>query len=194
MSGELSHHPAVFRKLHPEFIGNLSRMEEVQTLRDIRTFKILVILSGPEPLRTAFEQLCISQLSDFDGEVLILRGMPEISGEERKGSITLMPGASAEELKSYLLNTPVIICRPGYSTLMDLTCCGRNAILIPTPGQTEQEYLAFLHAGKGFITASQQNCKLPELIRNFKPQFRPPTVNTRLIPVISRVLRKIRTK
>jgi len=44
---------------------------------------------------------------------------------------------------------------------MDLCAVQRSAICIPTPGQTEQEYLAEMHAEKGrIITQSQQQMDL----------------------------------
>jgi len=48
----------------------------------------------------------------------------------------------AEELNEVILNSEIIICRPGYSTIMDLITLNKKAFFIPTPGQTEQEYLA----------------------------------------------------
>ena len=52
----------------------------------------------------------------------------------------------------------MIFCRSGYSTIMDLSKLGKKAILIPTPGQTEQEYLA-KHLKKRKICYSQSQDK-----------------------------------
>ncbi|NCA79262.1 MAG: glycosyl transferase, partial [Sphingobacteriia bacterium] len=54
------------------------------------------------------------------------------------------------ELQQLIVNAPTVICRSGYSTLMDLMTLGKKAVLIPTPGQTEQEYLAENLKEKGF--------------------------------------------
>jgi UDP-N-acetylglucosamine:LPS N-acetylglucosamine transferase len=60
----------------------------------------------------------------------------------------------------------IIVCRPGYSTLMDLAALGRNAVLVPTPGQTEQEYLAeYLAASGTFCSMSQEQFNLSEALR-----------------------------
>jgi hypothetical protein len=40
-----------------------------------------------------------------------------------------------------LNSSELIVCRTGYSSLMDLLQVGKRAILIPTPGQPEQLYL-----------------------------------------------------
>ncbi len=47
-----------------------------------------------------------------------------------------------KDLNQKILESEVMIARSGYSTIMDLVNLGMKAILIPTPGQTEQEYLA----------------------------------------------------
>ena len=50
---------------------------------------------------------------------------------------------TAKELSQLILNATTIICRSGYSTLMDLQHLQKkNYIFVPTPGQDEQEYLA----------------------------------------------------
>jgi UDP-N-acetylglucosamine:LPS N-acetylglucosamine transferase len=70
---------------------------------------------------------------------------------------------------SMILDSAIVICRPGYSTLMDLATLGKNAILIPTPGQTEQEYLAEYLMDKGFFySVSQGNFDPEEAFRNSK--------------------------
>ena len=49
---------------------------------------------------------------------------------------------------------------------MDLLTLGKTALLIPTPGQTEQEYLACRLTKKGwFTTVSQQKFSFPEALR-----------------------------
>ena len=66
---------------------------------------------------------------------------------------------SKEVLKKLILSSQTIICRSGYSTLMDMHVLGKNElILIPTPGQTEQEYLAdYWHKQFGTTTLLEKN-------------------------------------
>jgi UDP-N-acetylglucosamine:LPS N-acetylglucosamine transferase len=71
-----------------------------------------------------------------------LQGKPEGKEEIINENIRLIPHLSDEKIAGYMLAAKYIICRPGYSTLMDLITLGKKAIFIPTPGQTEQEYLA----------------------------------------------------
>jgi predicted glycosyltransferase len=55
----------------------------------------------------------------------------------------------------------MVVCRSGYSTLMDLVALRKKAIVIPTPGQTEQEYLGkYLHRKGFFYCAAQKHFNL----------------------------------
>jgi UDP-N-acetylglucosamine:LPS N-acetylglucosamine transferase len=73
------------------------------------------------------------------------------------------------ELRQMIKAAKVIICRPGYSTLMDLAVLGRTAVLVPTPGQTEQEYLAdYLSSGGLFLKMDQRHFDLETAIESGK--------------------------
>jgi predicted glycosyltransferase len=48
---------------------------------------------------------------------------------------------AASELEAAISEASFVIARTGYSTVMDLIKMQKKAVLIPTPGQTEQEYL-----------------------------------------------------
>ena len=96
----------------------------------------------------------------------MLAGKP---GEAQKQDISewvaYRPHMDSHELKQILLNAEIILSRPGYSTIMDLAGLGKKAIFIPTPGQTEQEYLARYHAEQGHcVSAKQKDFQLAELI------------------------------
>ena len=111
---------------------------------------MLVILSGPEPQRSILEVTLISELEKTDMTVLIIRGKPDDGlNPVPIGKIVFNNHLSAESIRSHLLKSKYIICRSGYSSLMDLAAVGRSAIIIPTPGQTEQEYLAEYHHQMG---------------------------------------------
>ena len=106
----------------------------------------LAILSGAEPQRTIFEKELLASLQNSSHEnIILVQG--KIEAEQRKtkvGKITVYNFMSTEELQENILKADEIICRSGYSSIMDLYALGKlqNATLIPTPGQTEQEYLA----------------------------------------------------
>jgi len=128
----------------------------------------LFLLSGPEPQRSIFENIILKELAKHPGlEAVILRGLP---GEPQQKSP--FPGVEMYnhlpdiEMVRLIREAGLIICRPGYSTLMDLAVLGRNAVLVPTPGQTEQEYLASNLTGSGpFYAMSQEGFSLDEALR-----------------------------
>jgi UDP-N-acetylglucosamine:LPS N-acetylglucosamine transferase len=81
-------------------------------------------------------------------KVLVVRGIPKREVlRQQLDNVTLVSHLPSDELKAHLLAAKEIICRSGYSSIMDLHVLGKKATLIPTPGQTEQEYLADYSAG-----------------------------------------------
>ena len=107
---------------------------------------LLTILSGAEPQRTMLEkELLMSLQEDQHEDIILVQGKVEAEQKVSKvGKVTVYNFMSSEELQEYILKADEIICRSGYSSIMDLYALGKlqNATLIPTPGQTEQEYLA----------------------------------------------------
>ena len=74
----------------------------------------------------------------------------------------------------------LMITRPGYTTIMELAVLGKKALLIPTPGQTEQVYLASYHSKKGnFYSVSQEKLNLARDVEEAK---RYPGIRVRFIP------------
>ena len=69
-------------------------------------------------------------------------GKPEQNSTKKIGNLSIKSHLNGRDLNTAILQSNLIICRPGYSTIMDLAKLGKKAIFIPTPGQTEQEYLA----------------------------------------------------
>jgi UDP-N-acetylglucosamine:LPS N-acetylglucosamine transferase len=79
----------------------------------------------------------------------------------------VVPHLETREFNNALLHADVIVCRSGYSVIMDLFALKRSAMLVPTPGQTEQQYLAEYLSGKGFFTyVSQSQLDLNKIMRN----------------------------
>lgn len=144
ISGKLSHGYSI--PLNTSFIGPLSRFNSADTTSTILSsikFDIIAILSGPEPHRSEFERILKEQLSNFNKKSLIIRGITNTNTEESTiNNLTLIDHLPASSIQSLLNEDPVVICRGGYSTLMDLSFTGNKVICVPTPGQTEQEYLA----------------------------------------------------
>ncbi|MAZ92866.1 MAG: hypothetical protein CMF58_00450 [Lentimicrobiaceae bacterium] len=139
LSGNLSKTNKFITKLH--FIGILSRFSSAN-VKSKTVLPILVLLSGPEPQRTILENKLIEQSLESGFETVILQGLPGKISRKQIKNITLISHADDDELAEYILSAKHIICRPGYSTLMDLAAINKSGIFIPTPGQTEQEYLS----------------------------------------------------
>ncbi len=155
LSGELSH-PVVLPKIPVIYIGPLSRFEKKEV---VVKYDLCVILSGPEPQRTLFEKIVLKELKTFSGSIILLRGLPA----ETAIDITANPPfeiknhLAADELNTVLQQSKMVICRSGYTTIMDLVKLKKKAILVPTPGQTEQEYLAtYLQEQQLFYSVKQE--------------------------------------
>ncbi len=119
-------------------------------------YDLVVILSGPEPQRATFEKLVNSLAKDSDKRVMIVRGTKVPATTLPPLIFSTLDFASDLMLQTLIKNAKVIIARAGYSTIMDLNAFGRGAILVPTPHQPEQEYLAtWLDGKRGFVRAEQ---------------------------------------
>ena len=148
LSGQLSHGGHFDRRA--KYIGPLSRfgtLEPLEQPKAVRTLepKTLAILSGLEPQRTIFEKEILQRYEHSSESLLLVRGkVSEPKTPIHKGNITLVPSISDAELVSAAQQANKIIARSGYSTIMDLEALGvlHKAELHPTPGQSEQEYLA----------------------------------------------------
>jgi predicted glycosyltransferase len=159
------------------FIGALSRFSNhtpppafsLSQLNE-KTPDIVAILSGPEPQRSLLEEKIWTQAQQQDRAVWIIGGKPEAEGIEWKGPHARIPFLATEDLHRLLLQAKLVISRSGYSSLMDYEALGLNKlVLIPTPGQTEQEYLAKSLAAKGkAITRKQSRFRLKEVLRSAK--------------------------
>ena len=128
------------KNLKVRFIGMLSRFKPKQIKEDDNL--IVGIVSGPEPQRSVFEELLVKEMEKQSKECIIVRGVPK--GEARNHqNIKFINHLSAIELNDLIQKAGVIVSRSGYSTIMDLAAINKKQIIfIPTPGQTEQEYLA----------------------------------------------------
>ncbi len=138
LSGKLGH--LKNDDLPVKYIGVLSRMkkQEIQ-----KTIDILILISGPEPQRTSLEEMLKPLFENTEKRVLMIRGVVEENQKwESFGSIKMVNYMTSSELEETLNKSEVVICRSGYTTIMDLTVLEKKAFFIPTPGQYEQEYLA----------------------------------------------------
>lgn len=155
LAGELSH-PGKFPAVKTEYLGGISRFRKIDS-NDF-TFDLLIVISGPEPQRTILEKKLLNQLKAFKGRAMVVRGLPH-SSETLLSSqrIGIKNHLNAEELQKCFSKSNMVISRSGYTTVMDICKLQKNAILIPTPGQTEQEYLAKHLETQGWCMAASQD-------------------------------------
>jgi len=143
LSGDLAHKYPLPR--NAKFIGSLSRFSLLKNIVPNKKFHTIAVLSGVEPQRSLFEAELIARLKKSKEKMLIVQGKPQKEKQiHETQNITLISHLETAEFAAFLLGSERIIARSGYSTIMDLDALGclQKAELIPTPGQTEQEYLA----------------------------------------------------
>ena len=142
LSGELSQ-PENPLNVPLRFIGSLSRFNENREVS--KDIKFLLIASGPEPFQS-------QMINYFEQNFLLLThschivSSTELSKEEGLSKNLVghyKPDSNSLEL--LIDRSEYVICRSGYSSIMDLIKKNQRAILIPTPGQIEQIYLAKYH-------------------------------------------------
>ena len=171
LSGELGH------KRSPEantyFIGPLSRFKPNEKEVSQKLYDLCFIVSGPEPQRSIFERKIIAHVRDADNRSIIISGRPEKGfHSSSEGNVEIVAHMNDDDMHAVLSSSGLVICRPGYSSLMDLSVLGIPAAFVPTPGQTEQEYLARYHEEKGHFAYIKQKHFKPELLLNASKNYK----------------------
>ncbi len=155
LSGALSHIDN-FPLANYHFIGPLTRFQYVKPQFPEQNIDLLILLSGPEPQRTILEIKLKDQAFQSGLNTVILQGRTEESHQIKMGNVVIFSHLPDERFAGMIVKAKTIICRPGYSSLMDLAWFGKRAVFIPTPGQTEQEFLAESLKQKGLYYYQNQ--------------------------------------
>ena len=176
-------------KVKKEYIGWLSRFEFAENKS--KQYDVVAIFSGPEPQRTLVEKIVVAQLKTSGLAYRVVRGLPMISTND--GDFHTVNFLSSDELKACIEAADMIIARSGYSTVMDMSALGKKVVFIPTPGQTEQEYLAKRLMEKGisyFMNQSEFHLQTAmEQTKKF-PGFPSAAKNHLLREVVAKLLRQ----
>lgn len=162
LAGKLSRPESETARLQAYFAGILTGTPKQDRSRDL---DYLVLISGPEPQRTRLEEILLPRMKDLDGNSVVLLGSPHKTyAEDRTGRCTIRSYVSNEEKAELMNRAKFVICRSGYTTMMELAELDiQSGLLIPTPGQTEQEYLSWYYEQNGwFFSQSQYRLELPE--------------------------------
>lgn len=165
LSGDLSHG----EKIPPntKYIGPLSRFNKPDPDETKKNkYDIMAVLSGPEPQRSILESIILEQFKKTRLRCLVVRGLTDEKLEFLVAeNIEVLPHLETNRMLEEMMKSELIITRSGYTSIMDLTRLGKNAVLIPTPGQTEQEYLAAYHKNQGhFFSMNQQEFNIQQAI------------------------------
>lgn len=140
LSGKLGH-PYKLPNIPVSYIGPLSRFTDSNIQE--KKYALMVCLSGPEPQRSLFESIILSQIKNMVGQVLFIRGKPgsdEILPPQK--NVIIINHLPTIQMQQSFEQSEYVLSRCGYSTLMDMQTLKCKCIYVPTPGQTEQEYLA----------------------------------------------------
>ena len=159
IAGILSH-PAKMPTIPTNYLGVLSRFTKPYFSEN--KYDICVVLSGPEPQRTTLENILLKQLSTLTKmKILFVRGLPQTIEKLKVGTIQIENHLQQVELQAAICSSEIIVARSGYTTIMELLSLQKKTILIATPGQTEQEYLAtHLYEQKKCLSFSQSKINI----------------------------------
>ena len=158
LSGDLSHKGNIAKHPKVRYIGCLSSITPAETPPE-KDIDILISISGPEPQRSIFEKKVMNQIETVPGKIAVALGLPE-AGKITvldDGRITIYPYLNREAMANMIQRAKHIVCRSGYSTIMELLALKKSALIIPTPGQTEQEYLADYYRQEGLFSVCSQD-------------------------------------
>lgn len=164
LAGDLAHNTPL---KNLRYLGPLSRMSKLP--KRIIKQEVIAVLSGPEPQRTYLEEKIITQAKALPCQFLIVGGKPKtMENKQLATNIRWQSFMDADALQIAIAESEIVLARSGYSTVMDLVAMGCQKVLfIPTPGQSEQEYLAARLAQKGFsITENQSTLNLEKSIQS----------------------------
>lgn len=156
LAGELSH---PYRKpSNLIYIGLLSRFNGIKLNINIPEWDLLGIASGPSPQREIFIEQIEKLSKCYSLKTLIIKGTPEEgTGISTQNNIFYAGHLGDDDFVKAINTSKFLITRSGYSTIMDLVSLGVRGLIVPTPGQTEQEYLAEYLSGKGIFNSCKQS-------------------------------------
>jgi len=153
LTGKLGHLEKVDLEL--KYIGSLSRLHKKETPK---IYDLMIILSGPEPQRGLLEEKLKKEILKFEGKVIFIKGIVQKNQKkEQIENVTYYNFMNTRQLEQTFNESDMVLCRSGYTTIMDLVKLEKKAFFIPTPGQFEQEYLAEKLEKEGLVPYAKQD-------------------------------------
>lgn len=136
-SGKLSTTKNINNK---KYIGVLSRFKKEALPH---TIDVLIVISGVEPNRTYLEEKLISIFKNSTKKIVFVLGkLDSVQKKWTHNNCMFYNFVLSKELQKLINSAKIVVCRSGYSSIMDLAFLGKKAFFIPTENQPEQEYLA----------------------------------------------------
>ena len=167
LSGKLGHIKKA--DFNIKYIGPLSRIHKKEIPKQ---YDLMIILSGPEPQRGLLEEKLKKEVLHYNGHVVFVKGVIEKDQQkEQIENVTYYNFMNSRQLEQTFNESEIVLCRSGYTTIMDLAKLGKKAFFIPTPGQYEQEYLAEKLEKEGLVPyAKQDDFRIDNIleIQNYK--------------------------
>lgn len=160
LAGELSY------PIHINRYVNLGIYSRLKPIKQTPKADIAIILSGPEPARTKLEVELIRVIGQKLITVTVIRGTDKLVNTKFPTEWQVINIGDEKMISHTISLSRIIIGRSGYTSLMDYYCLSKSAIIIPTPGQAEQEYLGtHLNNKFGFKVINERELdQLPEII------------------------------
>lgn len=154
LSGDLSHNLLKINEDKLHYVGALSDFKKKNIKKDI---DYMISITGPEPQRTMFEEKMLTGIDSLNGKIVVTLGKSENIEKFKKGDTETYSFLTKKDREDFLNRAKLVISRSGYSTILDLAVIGTKALMTPTPGQIEQEYLSRYHNKKGTFYSVNQN-------------------------------------
>lgn len=168
-------------KIKGRHLGLLSQFSGNGTKESKKEGYVLILLSGQEPQRSVLEKRLLSQVGEIDRKFILVKGKISISGDTTihvPKNVTIINFATSHKLQQLIVGADVVICRSGYSSLMDLAILEQKAILVPTNGQAEQIYLAKYLKEKGwYYSMNQLHINIKEALEEVEHYHPPKNIN-----------------
>lgn len=199
LAGHMAHSPNLHRCRH-EYVGILSSYVHLDVPQDI---DYLFVISGYLlEHKDSFVRQLLEQAAALPGRKVFVLGTT--SGDEasydrfRRGDLEIIAVASGELRQELFNRARCVISRAGYTTVMDLVEHDKRAVLIPTPNQTEQEYLGYYLSSQKYFVGSTQD-PAPDLAQAldaceqthlFDPPWRTGDATKRIVDSIEQKLHK----
>jgi uncharacterized protein (TIGR00661 family) len=152
LTGALGHPKTKIK--NTRYIGPLSRLEKIDIPQE---YDFTVLLSGPEPQRSLLEEKIRQEMQSYEGKIFLIRGVIEDQPIRYEPPFTIVNYLTSQAIAHAIASCKMVICRSGYTTIMDLVRLEKKAVFIPTPGQYEQMYLAKYFHKKGMVLMCNQN-------------------------------------